>query len=73
MDMTVVTVVHGGDTLTYTNLTQAQKQKLVGEIVQQSAVPNIQIPVPASGAMHKKQEMPLNLRGITSIAFTFVP
>lgn len=71
MDMTVVTVVHKTDTLTYTNLTPQQKEKLIGDIVQQGSTLRANIPALTTGAMHKKQERPLDIRTVASIAFTF--
>jgi len=72
MDMTVVTVVHGTDTLTYTNLTPQQKEKLIGDIVQQGPTLRANIPALTTGNIHTKQELPLDIRTVTSIAFTFV-
>ena len=44
MDITTVTVVHGGVSLDYTNLTQEQKQHLADELVNSSGVPDVDIP-----------------------------
>jgi len=71
MDMTVVTVVHGTDTLTYTALEPAQKEKLIGDIVHQGPTLRANIPALTTGAIHTKQELPLDIRTVTSIAFTF--
>ena len=62
MDITTVTVVHDGVSLDYTSLTQEQKQKLVGEIVKGTAVPNIEIPALGAGGT------PLKMREMRSLA-----
>jgi len=64
MDITTVTVVYNAVSRDYTNLTQEQKQFLVGKIVRDSATPDIEIP--ALGGYNA-----LRLRDVTSIAFTF--
>lgn len=71
MEITTVTVVNAGVTLDYTNrLTHQEKQKLVGEIVKQSSVPDITID--EGGQPIAMREMSASGTTLASIAFTFV-
>lgn len=78
MDITTVTVVHSGNSMDYTNLTQEQKQHLIGEIVKDTAVPNITIPAaggnPALGMRDLADNVPSAGTPATSgsVTFTFI-
>lgn len=78
MDITTVTVVNDGVSLDYTNLTQEQKQKIVGEIVKGTAVPNIEIPAVGGGSVLKMRDIIDNTPSAGtpatpgSITFTFI-
>lgn len=78
MDITTVTVVHGGVSLDYTNLTQEQKQQLVSELVNSSGIPDIDIPACDGRPAMKMREL-TNLAQTAgtshtpgSVAFTFI-
>lgn len=78
MDITTVTVAHGGVELDYTNLMQEEKQHLVSELVDSSGIPDIDIPACDGRPAMKMREL-TNLVAAAgtphtagSITFTFI-
>lgn len=78
MDVTTVTVVHGGVSLDYTNLTQEQKQHLVSKLANSSGIPDVDIPACDGRSAMKMREL-ANLAQAAgtphtagSVTFTFI-